>query len=70
MRYFPVAMPLMINLPRLSYDETRYSGFADVDENQWYGANKNGVIETVVNLGLMSGYPDGKMCIRDSPGCI
>jgi hypothetical protein len=41
------------------YDETRYSGFADVDENQWYGANKNGVIETVVNLGLMSGYPDG-----------
>lgn len=41
------------------YDETRYTGFSDVDEDQWYGANKNGVVETVVNLGLMSGYPGG-----------
>ena len=41
------------------YDESRYTGFTDVDEDQWYGANQNGVIKTVVNLGLMSGYPEG-----------
>lgn len=38
---------------------TDYYGFLDADESAWYGSQQQGVIKTVVQLGIMNGYTDG-----------
>ena len=40
------------------YDYVREQ-FADVDENEWYGFNAQGVIARAFEYGLMQGYDDG-----------
>ena len=38
---------------------TDYYGFLDADESAWYGSQQQGVIKSVVQLGIMNGYTDG-----------
>jgi uncharacterized repeat protein (TIGR02543 family) len=38
--------------------DSAYSGFFDVDEGKWYGAENEGVIRDAVRLGIMEGYGD------------
>lgn len=38
---------------------TEYYGFRDTDESAWYGSQQQGVVKTVVQLGIMNGYADG-----------
>ena len=38
---------------------TDYYGFLDADEAAWYGSQQQGVIKSVVQLGIMNGYTDG-----------
>ena len=38
---------------------TDYYGFLDTDESAWYGSQQQGVIKSVVQLGIMNGYTDG-----------
>ena len=37
---------------------TDYYGFLDADESAWYGSQQQGVIKSVVQLGIMNGYTD------------
>ena len=39
--------------------DTPYTGFSDVNEALWYGTEQQGVIQSVVSLGIMNGYTDG-----------
>lgn len=38
---------------------TDYYGLLDADESAWYGSQQQGVIKSVVQLGIMNGYTDG-----------
>lgn len=38
---------------------TDYYGFLDADESAWYGSQQQGVVKSVVQLGIMNGYTDG-----------
>ena len=38
---------------------TDYYGFLDADDSAWYGRQQQGVIKSVVQLGIMNGYTDG-----------
>lgn len=38
---------------------TDYYGFLDADESAWYGSQQQGVIKSVVQLGIMNGYTNG-----------
>ena len=38
---------------------TDYYVFLDADESAWYGSQQQGVIKSVVQLGIMNGYTDG-----------
>ena len=40
---------------------TDYYGFLDADESAWYGSQQQGVIKSVVQLGIMNGYTDGTL---------
>ena len=40
--------------------ETPYNGYKDVTESKWYGTQKEGVIRTATELGVMAGTGGGK----------
>jgi len=42
--------------PRATYTSGQFS---DVSENSWYGANQQGTVRSVVEMGLMQGYENG-----------
>lgn len=42
-----------------------YSGYTDVDENQWYGLYQTGAIRDATMLGIVDGYGDGRFGPND-----
>ncbi len=56
----PVLIRIALQIPTLKFStSTDYYGFLDADESAWYGSQQQGVIKSVVQLGIMNGYTDG-----------